>query len=96
MHVVVVNLLGQTGRSNRTGIHVKSNKGERAAVLAAIRTDELSLTETHVGLERQRRGGARGRVCSRPAAADVCQSHEPIEVRNLRWVADIGQSIGGI
>ena len=37
MHVVVVNLLKQAGRSNRTGIDVKSNKGERASVLLAVR-----------------------------------------------------------
>src|SRR2546421_444677 len=68
VHVVVVNLLGETGRSNRTGIHVKSNKGERASVLLAVRTDEFALTETHIGLERQPRGGARRGICSCPAA----------------------------
>src|SRR5215472_17588680 len=96
MHVVVVNLQEQVGRSNRTGIHVKSNKGERASVLLAVRTDEFTLAETHIGLERQRRGGARPGICSRPATADVSQSHEPVEVRNLRWIVDIGQRLGGI
>jgi len=52
MHIVVVNLLEQAGRSNRTGIDIQSNKGERTPVLLAVRTDELALAETHVGLER--------------------------------------------
>lgn len=55
--VVVVNLLGEVGRSNRTGVEVKSNKSERASMLSAVHTNELALAETHVGLERQPRGG---------------------------------------
>ncbi len=43
MHVEVVNLFGDVGRSSRTGIEVKSNKGERALMTAAVRTDEVPL-----------------------------------------------------
>ena len=53
VRVVVVNLLSEVGRSNRTGVQVKSNKGERAFMQAAVRTDEFALTEPHVGLGRQ-------------------------------------------
>ena len=72
MHVVVVDLFNKFGRSNRTGVEVESNKGERASMLPAVGTDEFALAETHVGLERQPRGGARHSVRPCPAAADVC------------------------
>lgn len=91
VHVVVVNLVSELGRSGRTGVQVKSNEGERASMLSVVRTDEFALTETHVSLERQPHGGVFHRVCSYPAAADMRQSHEPVEVRDLRRVADIGQ-----
>jgi len=47
-----MNLLEQAGRSNWTGIQIKSYKGEGASVLLAVRTDEFALAETHIGLER--------------------------------------------
>lgn len=71
VHVVIVNLISKLGRSSRTGVQVKSNKGERALMAAAVRTDESALAEAHIGLECQRRRSARRGVCSRPAAADV-------------------------
>ena len=71
MDVVIMNLFGECGRSNRTGVEVKSNKGERALMLLTIRSNESALTETHVGLERQPHGCARRGVPSGPAAADV-------------------------
>jgi hypothetical protein len=83
VYVVVVDLFGENCRSNRTGIQVKSNEGECAHMAAAVRTDELALTEAHVRLERQRGGRARGGVCSGPAAANVGQTDEPIEVSDL-------------
>ena len=52
MHVVVMNLLGEHCRSGRTGVQIKSNKGERTLVLLAVRTDELALAEAHVRLVR--------------------------------------------
>ena len=51
VHVVVVNLVSEVGRSHRTGVKVKSNKSERSLVLVAVRTDESALTETHIRLE---------------------------------------------
>ena len=58
MHVVVVNLLSEIGRSNLTGIQVQSNKGERAYTQSAIRSDEFALAETHISPEGQARGRA--------------------------------------
>ena len=84
MHVIVMNLLDEHCRSGRTGIQVKSNKGERPPVLPAVRTNELALTEAHVCLVRQRRGDTPSGLCSRPASADMCQTHEPVEVCDLR------------
>ena len=83
VYVVVVDLLGKVSRSNRTGIQVKSNEGERAHMAAAVRADELALTEAHVRLERQRGGRARGGVCSGPAATNMRQTDDPIEVSDL-------------
>ena len=53
MHVVIVNLVRELSRSNWTGVEVKSNKGESASMLLAVRADELSQTKSHVRLERQ-------------------------------------------
>ena len=72
MYVVVVNLRRERGRSNRTGVKVKSNKSESALMLLAVRAEELSLAEAHVCLERQPARGASRCVCSSPAAPDVC------------------------
>ena len=83
VYVVIVDLFGEECRSNRTGIQVKSNKGERAHMGATVRTHELALTKAHVRLERQRGSRARGCVCSGPAAANVGQTDEPIEVSDL-------------
>ena len=91
VYVVVVNLFREVCRSNRTGVQVKSNEGERASVLAAVRADESASTEPHVRLECQRRRGACRSVCSGPAATDVGQTHEPLEVCDLRRIADIGE-----
>lgn len=71
MHVVIVDLLNQFGRSNRTGVQIKSNKGERALMLPAVGTDEPALAKSHVGLERQPRGGARHGVRPCSAATDM-------------------------
>ena len=83
MHIVVMDLLREVGHPNGIGVHVKSNKRERASMLSTVRTDEFALTEAHVGLERKPRGSAGRGVCSHPTTADVRQSYEPIEVRNL-------------
>ena len=40
--------------------------------------------------KRQRRGRAVAAVSSGPAAANVRETHEPVEVTNLRRIADIG------
>ena len=68
VHVVVVDLCGQ---SNRTGVQVKSNEDERAAMVLAVRREECALTETHVRLERHACGGASAGVGSHAAAANV-------------------------
>ena len=83
VYVVVVDLFGEDCRSNRTGIQVESNESECAHMVAAVRTDERALTEAHVRLERQRRGRTRGGICSGPAAANVGQTNESIEVSDL-------------
>jgi hypothetical protein len=51
VYVVVVDLLREIGRSNRTGVQIKSNKGQRALMRLAVRTNKLALTKAHVGLE---------------------------------------------
>lgn len=83
VYVVVVDLFGEDRRSNWTGVQVKSNKRECSLMRVTVRTDELALSEAHVRLERQRSGHARGGVCSSPAAANVGQTDEPIEISDL-------------
>jgi len=56
VYVVVVNLLREVCRSNRTGVEVKSNEGEGTAVLDAVDVDKLALPKAHVRLVRERRG----------------------------------------
>ena len=96
MYVVVVDLLKEAGRSNRTGIQVKSNKGERAVMPPAVRSDEFPLAETHVRLERQPYGSAGRGVRSHPTAANVRQTHESVEICDLGWIVDVGQGGGRI
>src|SRR5580765_7404502 len=96
VHVVVVDLLRDVGRSGRTGVEVKSNKGESALMMATVGADKLTLTEAHVRPEGERRGDAGHGVCSGSATADVRQTHEPVEVCNLRWVADICERGRGV
>jgi hypothetical protein len=96
VHVVVVDLLSEDCRSDRTGVQVKSNKGERALMLAAIGTDEVALAEAHVRPERERLLRSGHRVGSGAAAVDVCQSDKSLEVRDLRRVAEAGKGEGGV
>ena len=96
VHVVVMDLLGKYRRSDRTGVQVKSNKGERALMLAAIGTDELALAEAHVRPEREHLLRSSHRVGSGAAAVDVCQPYKSLEVRDLRRVAEAGKGEGGV
>src|ERR1700730_8549754 len=91
MHVEVVDLLRDVGRSGRTGVEVESNKGEGALMLVAVRPDELALTEPHVRPEGERRGRAGHRVYPGATAVDVRQTDKPVEVGNLRRIVDIGE-----
>ena len=93
VHVIVVDLLGELGRSNWTGEQVQSNMDERAFMLAAVRSDKFAMVEPHVRLERQRHADA-CRVCSGAAAPDVSSTHEPVEVGNMRLVVEIGKRFG--
>ena len=56
VYVVVVDLRWERSRSNRTGVQIESNKDLRALMHAAVRTDEFTLTKTHVRLIRQWNG----------------------------------------
>ena len=83
VYVEVVNLFGEFGRSSRTGIHVKSNKGEGAFVEPTVTTDELALAETHVRLVSQRGSLSGFGVGSGAAPANVRQSNEAVEISYL-------------
>jgi hypothetical protein len=96
VNVVVVNLCRKICRSDRTGVDVQSDKAECALVPMPIRADELALAEAHVRLVRHRRGLARDCVYRGPAAADMRHTHESVEVRDLRRIADAGQRVGGV
>jgi hypothetical protein len=53
---VVVDLLGDIGRSNRTGVDVQSDEHERPVVVFAILADIFALHGAHVGSKRKRAG----------------------------------------
>ena len=78
-----MNLLGCISLSNWTGEDVESYEPENALVQVAVFGNELPLHETHVGLKRQRVAELRARAES----SDAIQSHEPLEVGNLRRLA---------
>lgn len=80
VHVEVVNLLRKVGRSYRTGVKVKSNKDEGARMETTVDANELALAEAHVRLVGKRRSGPCGSVRSGPAAADVRQADQAVEV----------------
>ena len=90
VHVVIVDLLGEIGRSSRTGEDIESNKSKRALVLAAVCANELAFAESHVCLVSQGCGNAGAGVSSGPAAADVRQTNKSVEVCDLRRIVYIG------
>jgi hypothetical protein len=83
VHVVVVNLFGEASRSGRTGVEIKSNESEGALLQVTVGTDELALTKSHVGLVGQRSGNSCVGVGAGPAAADVRQADETVEICDL-------------
>jgi hypothetical protein len=83
MHVEIMNLLNEIGRSNRTGVQIKSNKRERTVMGATVDSNELALTEAHIRLVRKRCHIACAGVRSGSAASDVRQPHETVEVGYL-------------
>lgn len=91
-----MDLFSELGRSGRTGVQVKSNKGKRAFMVVTVCPDELALTEAHVRLERKTCGCARDGVCSHAAAADVRQTNKSVEVCDLRRIVEVRQRDGGI
>lgn len=71
VHIVVVDLVSEIGRSDRTGVQVKSNKGERAFVMVSITSNERPLTEAHVCPKGEGHAGPGRRVGSCAAASNV-------------------------
>lgn len=63
---------------------------------AAVNTDELALAEAHIRLVGKWRGDACGSVGSSPAATDVRQTNDPIEVCDLRRIANACDRVGRI
>lgn len=96
MNVVIVDLVRKIGRSSRIGVDVESNKGERALMAMAVRADESAFAEAHVCLICHGRADTRERVRSGPASANMRQTHETVEVCNLRRIIDHIQRFGGI
>ena len=61
----------------------------------AGRSNKLALVEPHVRLKRKTRHGSTGSVRSHPAAAYVREAHKPVEICDLRRIADVGQRLAG-
>lgn len=86
VYVVVVDLEWDTEwslRSNRNGVHVKSNESKGTVMLAPVGSNELALTEAHVGLIVQRHGRSCHRVSSGAPSANVGESNEAVEIGDL-------------
>jgi hypothetical protein len=99
VNVVIVDLQWDAegaGRSNRTGVEIKSNEGERSVMLAPVRSDELALTEAHVGLIRKRHGCPCRRVRPGSTSTNVGKSNKAVEIGDLRRIVDVCQRICGI
>jgi len=91
MHVEIVGLLREIGRSHRTGVQIKSNKRERAIMRATVDSNKLALAKAHIRLVGKSCHSTFAGVRSGPSAPDVRQPHEAVEVRYLRWVAYVCQ-----
>lgn len=61
-----------------------------------VNADEVALAKAHIRLVRKWRGDTRGSVGSGPAATDVRQTNQPIEVCDLRRIVNVCQRVGGI
>lgn len=80
---VVVDLLGDIGRSGRTGVDVQSNEHERSVVLFAVLADVHALHGAHVGSKRKRAGRIlpwEGDAHPSAAASDHRSEDQTIEV----------------
>jgi hypothetical protein len=71
VHVKVMHLLRQFGRSDRTGIEVQSDKSEGTLVRATVCPDKPPLTESHVRLVAQSDSFSSNGVRSRTTTAYV-------------------------
>ena len=86
-----MNLLSEVGRSDWTGIEVKSNKGESALMTVTVRADEGALVKAIVNLEGQVRRFASNGIGPHTAALNARQSHKSVEVRDRRDFVDLRQ-----
>ena len=83
---VVVDLLGDIGRSSRTGVDVQSNEHERPVVVFAVLADILALHGAHIGSKRKRAGpvmSREGDAHPSAAAPDHRIEDQTIEVPDL-------------
>lgn len=58
---------------------------------ASVSSNELTLTEAHVGLICERHHSPGHGICSGPAAMNVGESDKPVEIGDLRWIIDVRQ-----
>jgi hypothetical protein len=62
--VVIMNLLGQVCRSDRTGVNVQSDENESALMMLVVFAHKLTLHESHVSAKSERLGESG--PCARP------------------------------
>ena len=83
---VVVDLLGDIGRSSRTGVDVQSDEHERPVMVFAVLADILALHGAHIGSKRKRAGpvmSREGDAHPSAAAPDHRIEDQTIEVPDL-------------
>jgi len=89
MHIIVMDLLRNAGRSDRTGIKVQSDKGECSMMELAIGANEFALAESHIGLVGEAHRFAGICVSSGTASSDVRETNKSAEIGYLARVTDV-------
>ena len=89
MYIIIVNLLRNAGRSDRTGIKVQSDENECPMVELAICANKFSLAESHIGLVSEVHRFARISVGSSTASSDVREANKSVEIGYLGRVTDV-------
>ena len=83
--IVIMNLLRQVCRSDRTGVDVQSNEDESTLMMVAVFAHILTLHESHISAKSERLSEPRPCACP----TDLSIADDAIKVGNFRWIIDL-------